>query len=334
MIFCKGSRNRVIAMAMLGILVGSVILMTAPGMIYRTQGTVGFSVRSLVTNLTSFAAAPFILMVVASVSACLSSTCMRRVIFHSQAFIIFFISALASLVMLICTDVGPRGGIWMSFVSVVGLLWILRNWFGETCYFRNLPVLVAATLMLAAVFARLIVVDKATVEYRKSFLSMLKWYASGGEGSYFGDYKTVSTRPLLSGYLPDYGVNEYNNKYLSEYYRRPSHLSGTLPLVIPAELRRVDGETGIMLGGDMGLRCVDGYYYFPIDNQTYQYDWNYMAYFDADFGSGYSREVFWVFPFRSVGDGNFYLWLTPWRGWCAVHFLDLKGLRNPKITGD
>lgn len=331
MIFHAHGRNRLVALAAVGVLVGTALLMTAPGMLNRTQGTVSFSVAGLVTYLTVFQTVPFLLMVAMSFVAVLTSGRMRSAMIGSLAFILYIVSALASFVILVCTDVGPRGGIWMSFISVAALLWLLKCWSGDIGYFRNSGVLVAATLMLAAVFARLIVVDKATLEYRRSFLSMLEWYAPGGDRSFFGDYRTVANRPLLCGYLPDYSIIEYNNTYISQYYRRPSDLGDNSPVVIPRELRRADGTVGKPLDGDMGVRLVDGYYYLPLDNPVYEYNGHHTAYLDADYGSGYSPGVFWIFPFRSETDGKIYLWLTPWRGWYVVHFMDLKGIRNAEI---
>lgn len=329
MIVCfKDWRKERYLITLAGMVGGIILLMTIPGMVFRFATTVEVKTLLKYSFLIRIEMLSFVLYVLLLLSDIVLRG-IRGVIKNPDKVVVFSLAGSAvSFIIWAATGPGSRCGIWMELMSVVGIMRFLQIHYGAFWSRYSRRSIILSVFLLGGAYLHLGFADCYVIRFRISFDKMTEWFIKDGEGSFFGDYKTLGTRPALCGYLPPYGLYTYNSQYFNQYYGIDIKDRRKYALIVPEELRMVSLGDGVLIEGGSEIRELDGYYFVTDNQEGHLFSYEDMVIpVSYDFGKGYSAGYCWAVPFRSEKDGNWYLWLIPWRGWYVSHFMDLKGLR-------
>ena len=232
---------------------------------------------------------------------------------------LLFTIATLSFLLHLATTVPPRTGWWCELLSILLLcgLWRIRgNWRTSL-----------ATLLLVLTGVHMLVVDYYSVRIGHDFRSAIEQYRRDPEATVFMDFPTEQDAPLLTVLAPDFTLftapvyRFFHNLYLRSY-----ETDGPGLVVVPQALERVTARSGRALGGNLGVRSVDGSLVMAADavpQEALTGRLGACAEFRAtvSFGDGTSPlgshtvegvRMLYI-PFTSRADGRRYAYLYPWR---------------------
>ena len=227
--------------------------------------------------------------------------------------------ATLSFLLHIVTTVSPRTGWWCELLSILLLsrLWrIQRRW--RTA---------AASILLVLTGLHMLLVDYYSVCIGRDFRAAIEQYRRDRNATVFMDFHTESDAPALTVMAPDFTLflapvyRSMHNQYL--FAHEPD---GQGLVVVPKSLEKVTARSGKPLGGNLGVRSVDGAMIVEADsvpaerlNKHVSSCAEFMA--SVTFGDdssllgshtvGNVRMLY--IPFISKADGRRYAYLYPWR---------------------
>lgn len=328
LLFFRSYRRINIIMSVIGLLIGISFLLTIPGMRLRLAYAVELKPISGYGFMVSMNILTFLIFISLYISGILQRGIKASLRNPDKILVFAAVSSFVSCTIWLSTDTGARSGIWMELMSIVGIIRILHQRHKIKTSRHSTGMKVLSALLLSAAYLHLAYVDVYVVRFRMSFDKMASWFITDGENSFFGDYKSLGTRPAICGYLPPYGFYLFNTRYFNQYYGIDIKNRRKYAVIVPEELRMVSDNSGVEVEGDSGVRELSGNYFVKdVRKGHLESDLEILMPVSFDYGSGYSSGYCWGMPFRSEKDGEWYLWLIPYRGWYVSHFMDLKGLR-------
>jgi hypothetical protein len=328
LLFFRSCRRIEMVMSLIGLLIAISLLLTIPGMSFRVGYTVELKPLSSYGFIMNINVLTFLFFISLCIYRILRNGVKAAIKNRDKILVFAIVSSFVSCAIWLSTDAGARSGIWMELMSVVGIVRILHRWCGIKNAWQCKGIKVLSALLLVAVYLHLAYVDVYVVRFRTSFDKMVSWFITEGENSFFGDYKSLGTRPAICGYLPPYGFYLFNTRYFNQYYGVDIKNRRKYAVIVPEELRMVSDNSGVEVEGGSGVRELSGNYFVKdVRNGYIETDVKMVIPVSFDYGFGYSDGHCWKVPFRSEKDGEWYLWLIPYRGWYVSHFMDLKGLK-------
>lgn len=312
--------------AVCGLLAGAALLLSVPGMIYRSDELVqSQDLMWVLSNLKMDGVTLWIFLTL------LPITCVRtgwRSLMTDRMTLFVVVNILVSTAILCYSGILRRGCFWLDFISVVGVIRLLHLGFGRWSAQYRMSGVILAVPLLASVYVHQIAVGYWSLKLRQLQKEVLRAYVGNPDGYMFGDVRTLSQMPLLCGYLPDSRFAYSAMFNVRWYYDFGEWFWPCNEVIFPSEFRYVDGTQGTPVAGDGRIREISGMYYAPLEsvNGGKIPEGGYVSVW-MDFGKGYVHVLTGANVFRSERDGSEYVWLVPGLDWYVSHFKTVRGIR-------
>lgn len=243
--------------------------------------------------------------------------------------LLVFVLVSATVNVLPMLIIGYRGRVvfYADFVSVMGVMMLLRiNFRGENISRPGIRT-INLILMIAALY-RLVVIDCYAVILRRETLPALEEYSHHPEQCLFADVPRPDRLPVWMLVPVDPYVRESFDFYLLFRQGAQKDTAGAIRTPFPKALEYATPETGAAMPGDPRIRTVDGHLFMTEEDAGMTGQRCARLVVELDYDGGISREHAEAFRFRSKADGRYYVWLNPsYKGWFVTHFRPIVSAR-------
>ena len=312
--------------AVAGLAAGSALLLSVPGMRYRSSELVeAQSLMWVFRNLHVEGTALWLYLALAAVTLIRRSK-RRQLVSPGQVFI--SVNTVVSLAILCyCGLAVRRACFWLDFVCIAGTVDLLRINLGTRAKRYDAAGIALAVPLLAAVYVHLAAVGVAALKLRKLHAEVIREYVENPERNMFGDIQTLRELSPMTGYMPDYRFHATGMFNVRWYYGFGEPYWNCCEVIFPSIFRHIDATGGEPASADGKIRKAGNYYFarsedLPMDTLE---DMNVSLW--MDFGKGYVHVLSGAYPFRSEKDGREYVWIIPGTDWYVTHFKKVRGIR-------
>lgn len=312
--------------AVVGLAAGASLLLSVPGMRYRSSDLV--EAQNLIwvfRHLQMDGTALWLYLILAAMTLVRRSK--RRQLVSPRQVFISVSTAVSLAILCYCGLAVRRACFWLDFVCIAGAVDLLRINLGRRSRRYGVAGTVVAVPLLAAVYVHLAAVGAAALKLRKLHAEVISAYVGNPESNMFGDIETLREQSLLTGYMPDfrfYATGMFNVRW---YYGFGEPYWNCCEVIFPSVFRYIDSTSGTPASADGKIRKAGNLYFarsedLPIDTSE---DMNVSLW--MDFGKGYVHVLSGAYPFRSEKDGREYVWIIPGTDWYVTHFKKVRGMR-------
>ena len=316
---------------LIGLIIGTVTILIAPGMQRRMHASLNLNHLLPTMSDILYIWLPGFGVIAFGVIAGIKNG-FRKVWTHPK--VAFGVSsALASVAVMKLTGNYFRISWWYDVMVCVYAVYFLRIAFPRFwCRYKVRNCIVVCPLLFLS-YLHLGSVGYVLAEVRKEMESNFYYGIRYPGRNRFVKYAYISDLPLLSGYLPfRYPYEEYYDiPLIWWYYGLPYHTyfnyaeKGFGRGSIPEALRSITSESGNLIPGNRGVRVKDGYMFVEataadiraIEEQHLLYTVNHEKIY---FGNNSKMLEIQGVLFQSEEDGRDYLYLRPCFNWYVSHF--------------
>lgn len=328
MVCFKDERVKVNYIALIGLILGILIIALAPGTGKRFELQVSYSnivmiekfTRVLINNI------PFYIFLFLCI--CRGWLQGLKAVFRDRVLIFFLFNGVFNILLSLLTYTAPRVTWWTQIISIIGIMWILRN---NKSFRRYAPGnLLWGIPLILIVFVHLVMVDVVVIRFHQTFIKTVKEYINNPNKTLFTKAYTLRDLPLINFYMPN--AKMYDYFYTMDYTRLFSKVYNKPFVPVPEELRNVTVDSGNPAEGIEGLREYKGRYYISadsIDSPPFS-----ISLLSVDYGKGYVNVMGTSSRFISEGDGKEYIYVRDMPPWYVSHFKKIHGFKVIYIDTD
>ena len=181
----------------------------------------------------------------------------------SPLFICLYLAAVCSFCIHAVSVLSPRAGWWCEFSSILCLCFAL-NCLIDHCKKCSRSILARGLYIsgILLIFAHWFLVDYHTYKLYASYDKVVADYKESSDGVVFAEFIPEYASPRLALMSPSfiiYHVPQFRSMF-EGYFRLDKPLS-----VIPKELESATYSDGKPVGGNLGVREIDGFYFMEYD---------------------------------------------------------------------
>ena len=324
MIVYKKYRNKSVAIATAGLMIGLLWIVISPSFAARTGQFGVFDIHAHTASglLKAFLTHPLFLIYTGFVLFCAIHK--GHGVMRHNALILLVMSIGITAIMMQWLTTGVQRVGWMADVmSAIGILAMLRENFGG---FRNeynaKNVFVAIALMIL-VSLHWISVGEINIKLARQYAQVTEKYVKERSKEIFVDFTTFEDLPLINLMTSDCRIflMAYQTGPFEAFYNARGELP---PLnVIPSQLEYVTSESGREMEGNSGWRNIGNHYFARVESK--EEPKNRIA--TVDFGCfSKSDIVFSCRYFTSRKDGERYVYFYPDRPLWSMDFFEIKSI--------
>lgn len=322
-LYSKEYRNVCMYMIILGLAAGVGVLVSSHDILMRFYNKAPKERDSWIRMFNLRDSCPFAVMVGLLVWSLMKKRLRSEL---RKSIMLFFGAYIVGSLLIIYVAFIP-GRVWFA-VNVVIIIVCMRfmrlNWKSAWNEYKCWNMSIAAVLLIT-IYVHLATVDYYSLTFRVWQREQIEKYLRNPDAQFFGKVLTLDKISPLAGYLPEEGFYAKSMLYVSGYFGFGRSRTPDEEVVVPEELRAVNGNSGNRMK-DGEIREVSGFYFAPIGTNPERSE-TYGVMVDVDFGKGY--ETMWAFAtyFTSEADGKRYVWIAPHLSWTQSHFCEIYSMR-------
>lgn len=319
--FFKQDRNIFIIFSLIGLFIGILILVIAPGTklraAYNDDVEIGFLMKAsriIIYNVGYYLYLFVLLMTTAKIKI--------RNLFRDKTVLFCLISGIFPILMATQFISEARVTWWTQVISIIGILYTLNKYWGK--YWRvyrinNLFLIIPALIFI---YAHLIISDIYVIHINKVTKEGIQSYITNPEKSNFGDVVTAYDLPMITLRMPDVAYSGDLNHSANFFEKWTGKKTFN---IIPQDLRYIDSQSGRPLEGNLNARVKNNLVFFEAGKISVQNAS--FPFIECDFGNGYKNVYSSVFTFRSEKDGKNYIYVNIVPIWSDRYYRNIKGIK-------
>lgn len=318
-LFYKDMRRFDVIAAIIGLILGVLIVIASPGTGARLSNTSAESVS--LKNIILYNIPYYIFIAI-----CIAALFRKGLKFIKDNKIIIFcvISGLIPILISLLTFSQARVTWWSIIISTVGMIKILPTLWPRLCGKYSVVNLLCLTPVVLLLFIRFTVTDIYAFKLRNMMSQAISIYETNPDTTLYSQLITSKDFPLITGNLPDVLLPS-DMFVIADFLSVKS--GKTNFKIIPEELRDVTALSGREVS-KTGVREYRGRLFLATDSIDYN-DYA-MIIIDADYGHGFKPVRTYPYHFTSESDGNTYLYLNMIEPWPESHLFPIREVRLPK----